>query len=298
MENIEIFGFNALWSPYFFVSIVICVLLYFFLINREGDKFRGREKVTVNQQWIFTTAMVLLYIVKGSPVDLLGHLMFSAHMIQMAILYLLITPLLIISIPAWMWRTVTDLPVIRQAFRFMTKPLFALILFNGLFSLYHFPAIFDFVKSAPLYHTASTLILFFASLFMWWPLLNKFEEKNQLSGILKIGYIFANGMLLTPACALIIFAKVPLYATYYDPRSWMQAMQLCVPAGTLSGLNLTGPEMFNSLPIMEDQQLGGVAMKIIQEIIYGTMLAYVFFKWARQEREKDEYEEGVQKALK
>jgi putative membrane protein len=29
-------------------------------------------------------------------------------------------------------------------------------------------------------------------------------------------------------------------------------------------------------------------MKIIQEIVYGTILAYVFFQWARRERQNDE----------
>ena len=36
-----------------------------------------------------------------------------------------------------------------------------------------------------------------------------------------------------------------------------------------------------------DQQTGGIIMKIVQEIVYGTIIGYVFFKWARREREKD-----------
>lgn len=47
------------------------------------------------------------------------------------------------------------------------------------------------------------------------------------------------------------------------------------------------PEMFNTLPPLEDQQLGAVLMKIIQEAVYGTYLAVIFFQWVRTEREKD-----------
>ncbi|MCD7033928.1 cytochrome c oxidase assembly factor CtaG [Metabacillus sp. GX 13764] len=296
MENISIFGFEALWSPYFFLFITGCTCFYFFLINRKGDKFRKRENVSPKQMMYFTAAMVFIYALKGSPLDLLSHLMFSAHMIQMALLYLLVPPLLIAGIPVWMWKRFTAIPGIRQIFTFFTKPLLALILFNGLFSLYHFPAVFDFLKSGHFFHSAASIFLFFSALCMWWPLFNKFEDKNKLNGLMKIGYIFANGMLLTPACALIIFSKTPLYLTYSDPASWMHAMQLCVPSGTLSGLNLSGPEMFNSLPVMDDQQLGGVAMKIIQEIIYGAVLASVFFNWAKEEREKDKKEEEAYKA--
>nr|WGD90234.1 cytochrome c oxidase assembly protein [Bacillus subtilis] len=34
--------------------------------------------------------------------------------------------------------------------------------------------------------------------------------------------------------------------------------------------------MLNTLPLLEDQQLGAVMMKIIQEIVYGTFLVLFF----------------------
>ena len=104
---------------------------------------------------------------------------------------------------------------------------------------------------------------------MWWPLVNKLDEYKSLSGLKKVAYVFASGVLLTPACALIIFNDQPMYATYSDPAVWMEAMALCVPAGMLANSNLNGPEMFASMSLLHDQQLGGVLMKVIQEIIYG-----------------------------
>ncbi len=107
----------------------------------------------------------------------------------------------------------------------------------------------------------------------------------------KVGYIFADGILLTPACALIIFADSPMYLTYSDPKAWAEALQLCVPPSTLATLNLSGPEMFNSMPLIHDQQLGGVIMKIIQEIVYGVVLAQVFFSWYQKDVEAGKKEE-------
>ena len=83
------------------------------------------------------------------------------------------------------------------------------------------------------------------------------------------------------------FATAPLFATYTDPVAWMKAMELCVPAGTLSDLNITGPEFLHWMPVVQDRQTGGIIMKIVQEIVYGTIIGYVFFRWARREREKD-----------
>ncbi len=278
---LSIFGFEAMWSPYFFVSLVAVTIVYFWLVNRS------KQPTTTKQKTLFVTAIVLLYISKGSPVDLLGHLMFSAHMTQMAVLYLIVPPLLIKGIPSWMFEAVFRIRMIRSIVAFTTKPLIALFLFNGIFSLYHVPLIFDVVKTNMWLHALMTTAIFIAAMMMWWPLVNDVHGFPRLSGVKKVGYIFADGVLLTPACALIIFADTPLYATYYDPAAWMNALALCVPQSTLASLELSGPEMFSSMSLLHDQQLGGVLMKVIQEIVYGVMLFYVFIEWYRKERDEE-----------
>jgi putative membrane protein len=286
--NLEMFGFQALWSPYLLIFTILITFLYFYITGSGRHHFKDSEEISNKQRAFFLSSMILFYLVKGSPVDLLSHLMLSAHMTQMAILYLVIPPILLMGMPAWLLRKVINLRVIKPVFRFISKPLIALFVFNVLFSLYHIPVVFDTIKVDMVYHTTYTSVMFLGAFIMWWPLVNPLPEEQRLSGIKKIGYIMADGMLLTPACALIIFADQPLYATYSEMTAWLAALELCVPAGTLSGLDLGGPELFNALPLVEDQQLGGVIMKIIQEIMYGSILAYVFFGWAKREREKDE----------
>lgn len=292
MPVLDIFGFRALWSPYFLLVLIAVLVGYFLLTVTFQRKFSDSEQLTKKEAVLFTVAIVLLYIIKGSPIDLMGHLMFYAHMIQMAMLFLVIAPLFIVGIPKWIWRKVLSIRMIKHVFRFFTNPLIALILFNGMFSFYHIPLIFDFIKTDMWLHASYTSILFIISVFMWWPLVNDIPEQQSLNGIKKIGYIFANGILITPACALIIFADSPMYQTFSDPSSWLEALRLCVPTTTLSSLNLSGPEMFNSLPLIQDQQLGGVLMKIIQEVVYGTVLAQVFFKWYRKDSAESEQEEN------
>jgi putative membrane protein len=172
----------------------------------------------------------------------------------------------------------------------LTKPLIALIVFNGLFSFYHVPIIFDHVMQTGWLHACYSILLFVVAIFMWWPLLNNLPEHQTLSGIKKVGYIFADGILLTPACALIIFADTPMYATYSDPNVWGQVMSLCVGSANFNSLNLSGPELFSSMSLIHDQQLGGVLMKIIQEIIYGVILGHVFFEWYRKDQADSEAE--------
>ncbi|MGX4609344.1 cytochrome c oxidase assembly factor CtaG [Priestia megaterium] len=289
INNLRMFGFEALWSPYYFLTICLVTVLYFFIVGRWRGNFMGAEAVNRKTKAYFIISMVLLYICKGGPVDLLGHFMFSAHMTQMAIVYLVIPPLFILGIPPWLARSVIYVKGVKHVFKFFTKPLIALLLFNGLFSLYHIPLLFDVIKTNMMLHGIVSVVLFIAAFCMWWPLVNQLEEEQTLSSLKKLGYIFADGVLLTPACALIIFANHSLYATYTDSSAWVQALSLCVPPSMIANLGQLAPEMFNTLPPVEDQQLGGVIMKIIQEIVYGTVLGFIFFQWARKEREKDTY---------
>jgi putative membrane protein len=288
--TLNIFGFEALWSPYFLLSIIFLTAVYFLLTIKYRNLFTSSEPLTKKQAFLFVLSMVLLYAIKGSPIDLMAHLMFYVHMIQMAALVLVVPPLFILGVPAWVWRKVLSLKGIGSLFTFFTKPILALILFNGLFSFYHVPMIFDHIMPNVWLHAGYSILLFVVAVFMWWPLINQLPEQQTLSGIKKVGYIFADGILLTPACALIIFADTPIYAAYTDPHLWGQMMSLCVGSSTFDSLNLSGPQLFSSMSVLHDQQLGGVIMKIIQEIIYGVVLGHVFFEWYDKDKAESERE--------
>lgn len=274
-QELQVFGFRALWSPYFMIFILALAVAYYILFIHRIDEKRASNKQII----FFYSGLVVLYIVKGSPLDLMSHIVFTAHMIQMALFFLLIPIFLIKGIPVWTWKIIFNIPVLKHILRFFTKPLIAVVLFNGMFSFYHVPAIFDFAKSNDITHALIHSVILIAAFFMWWPIFTPIKEMDTLTPLLKIGYIFANGVLITPACALIIFSENGLYATYGASGSWMQALALCVPAEVLSSLSLSGPEMFTNMELTEDQRLGGIVMKITQEVIYSFVLARVFFPW-------------------
>lgn len=284
MMPFSIFGFRALWSPYFFLAIVLLVVLYFLLTKKWRHWFDGTEQVTKKETKYFLASMILLYIVKGSPLDLIGHILFSVHMIQMALLLLGVAPLLIIGIPNFIWRKVFSVKIIDKTVRLLTKPILSLLIFTAAFSMYHYPMILDYIKLSVPLHAVFTITVFLAALVLWWPIVNTLESHPQLHGLKKIGYVILSALLVTPACALIIFVDIPVYETYSSGEAWLQAMALCVPAGTLAGLSISGPELFTNMPTVYDQQLGGIAMKIIQEVIYIGVIAKIFINWYRDEQ--------------
>lgn len=281
---ISIFGFQALWSPYLFGCLLLVTAFYFLLTVTWRKKFKLSEPLKKSEAAYFVLGIISFYIIKGSPIDLLGHIMFTMHMTQMAFLLLLVPIFFIKGIPWWVWKVIVETPVMRTIFKIFTKPLVSIIVFIGLFSVYHLPSVFDTIKLNETYHLAYTAILFISAIFMYWPLLNNVDGQHEMKNMTKLAYIASNAVLITPACALIIFASSPMYGTYSDSDMWLKAMELCVPSSTLSGLTLSGPELFSSMDLLSDQQVGGVLMKIIQEIIFGVILFKIFRKWWSTER--------------
>ncbi|OAS20614.1 cytochrome c oxidase assembly protein [Paenibacillus oryzisoli] len=263
----QIGGFFDLWNPVLLLIVVVIGYSYGRFVVNGMVRANQSEPISMSAQLLFYVGLALFYIGQGSPISYIGHhYLFSMHMLQQTILYLIVPILIWLGTPAWLVRACMKNVVFRGLFTFLTRPLIALFMFNMLFSIYHMPFIMDYLmkNDVPLlaYHT----MLLVTAFIMWFPVFCPLPELNRLNDLKKMAYIFGNGVLLTPACALIIFADTIIYDMYS---------------------NVTVP--FAHLSPLDDQQLGGVIMKILQEIIYGATLAYIFFRWYRRER-KDEDE--------
>ncbi|MRN55474.1 cytochrome c oxidase assembly factor CtaG [Paenibacillus monticola] len=293
MLGLEYFSFVDLWSPLFLAVMLLLVAGYFVLIGPLAGWFPGSTSVPLWRRGLFVCGMIFLYLAQGGPLSLLGHLMFSFHMVSMALSYLVAVPLIMLGIPDFIWRAALRVNPL-QRLSFLARPIVAALLFNGLFSLYHIPVVHDYVMLHFTIHRSYYAVLFLTSALMWWTLINPLPEHRMVDGLGKIGFIFLNMVLLTPACGLIIFADHPLYATYSDPDTWAQAMGYCVAGNPTALLQaFGGPTFFGIMSPKVDQQVGGIAMKFIQEFIFASMLAYVFYHWYKKENGQEDAEASM-----
>jgi putative membrane protein len=263
-ELMQLFRYPANWNLPGNLLTVLVGATYLLLVGPLRRLFPGSTPVRPGKKIWFMSGLLLLYFTLGSPLDLLAHELFSFHMLQMSLLYLVLPPFFLQGIPDWMFRALFRIPGAKPAVSLFTRPIVALFVFNGLLSIYHVPRVFDAVMGDQWLHAVVHILLGIAALFFWWPITAPVEELDRLRGWKRLVYIFAGGALLTPACALIIFSDSPMFALYKE-----------------------GSALAPILPPLEDQQLGGVLMKIIQEISYGIALGYNFFLWVEQERAKE-----------
>ncbi|WP_027086009.1 cytochrome c oxidase assembly factor CtaG [Cohnella panacarvi] len=296
MWGLEYFSFSDLWSPVFMAFMMAVIVLYAFIVGPWRNRFKGNAPVSLGRKLSFIVATVLFYLTMGGPLDLMGHLMFTFHMTNMAIAYMLVPPLLLYGIPDWLWRSMFSAKFWR-IFGFAMNPIVSLGLFVLLFSYYHMPDNHDWIMTHLTVHTLFYIALFISSVTMWWHVFLPVPEWRRMPPLLTLLYIFLGGLLLTPACAMIIFAEEPMFAVYNDPEVWVKAMEYCMvgdPAEVLSRVG--GPAFFNMMSGHDDQQLGGIIMKLLQEFINAFALYIVFMQWYRKERASED-ETGLEPKL-
>ena len=294
----QYFSATDIWSPLFIIATLLIIVCYLGLVGPFREKFEGAAPVSLGRKCSFILGMILLYFVQAGPVNIMSHLMFSFHMVMMSVSYIIVPPLLMYGVPDWLWRKLLDRPWLRKL-KWLMHPILTALLFNVLFSVYHIPAVHDYVMLHYGVHVFYYVLLFITAVMMWWPVINPVPDWEYMSDVKKMGYIFLNGVLITPACALIIFANVPMYGIYTDAETWASAMGYCVsgdPATLLAAFD--GPQFFNWFDLTEDQQLGGILMKLVQETMYGAILFFVFSKWFRREgKDDDDVEESTPSML-
>ena len=131
MLGLNEFDFRAVWSPDVMFIISAIAVLYLLAVGSYRTRwFKQSTQVSTSKKIAMITGLALYYFAHGGPLDLLAHLMFSAHMLSMAISYLIVPPLLIYGLPDWMLRKALGTPKSSGFFHKLMTPIFSLLLFN------------------------------------------------------------------------------------------------------------------------------------------------------------------------
>jgi len=222
--------------------------------------------VTTIQQSYFFIALILLFIVKGTPLDVIGtNYLFSAHVLQLSILYFIIIPLVILSLPTTLLRRFIWNHRMRFTVNLLANPWWTLIAFNGLLSIYLIPTVFNFIHSHIVLSVLAQLILFINATFMWWVIVHPLPEIKGLSHLMRAFYIFLASLALFPIGFYYVIIQKPLFPVY------MEMERVLIPAFTA----------------IYDQQAAGGILKIAQLGSYSIALLIILFAWARIEEKKE-----------
>ncbi|WP_163531422.1 MULTISPECIES: cytochrome c oxidase assembly protein [Halobacillus] len=250
-------------NPILLLSLIVVYIAYLRTMRKISKKRLGERNL--RKKICFLLGLLTIYITLAGPLAILSNnLVFSAHMLQTSLMYIVMPPLILLGMPQGFYHFLDEKIFKPKILRILKSPLINLILFNALWSFYHIPSIYEYFLEEFILLEILHIVLNTSAFLMWIQVLAPEGQINDMSYLKKLGYMFANGLLITPACALIIFGGDVIYPSIFE-----------------------SPQLFPWLGPLQDQRLGGIIMKVVQEFSYGTAITYVFFKWARLERAKD-----------
>lgn len=255
------FSWYELWGPLY---LVFCGLLSYWYFKRVV--FFHRLTITTTHINCFMSAVVLLYLIKGSPLAVIAkHYLFSAHILQLSVLFFAIIPLFILGLPTsflrqyfWHYRT-------RLFMGMLAYPWVNVFLFNGIVTVYLLPPVFNTIQESVLLTLISQVVLMLVAFLMWWVIISPIPEVSHIPYLSRIVYIFFASILLMPIGIFLLIIQKEHYHVY------------AAVAGDL-------------IPFMTaiyDQQLAGGILKVVQLTSYVFALLKIVLTWGKEEDEKE-----------
>ena len=243
------------------------VLGYMWAIAKIGPKRvpDGEEVVSSRQKAWFCCGVAVLYIGSEWPIhDIAEDFLFSVHMVQHTLFTLVAPPMLLLGMPRWMLRALLPAPLM-AAGRVLFKPLIALIIFNVVIAVTHWPRLVNASVASEPTHFGLHVVLVGSALVMWWPVVGRLPELPSLTEPGKMIYLFGQSIVPTVPASFLTFAAEPIFSSYASfPRLW-------------------------GISAVTDQMTAGLLMKIGGGLLLWGIIAVIFFRWhLKEERQTTE----------
>jgi len=252
---------------------------YWIAIVRVGPQFAtpGRPLVSRLQVTCWTLGVLTTWLASDWPVHAVAEQMnYSVHMLQHLLFAMVAAPLLLLGTPAWLARWVLRPPSrLFRTVRWLSRFLPALIVFNLVLVVTHWPALVNASLESPYLHFSVHTVLFVSSLIVWMPVLSPLPEIPRLAAPLRAVYLFLQSVVPTVPASFLTFGAYPLYKFYEGkPHLW-------------------------GLSTLEDQQVAGLIMKIGAGMLLWALIAVFFFRWAADEerRQRPQVREDLEREL-
>jgi putative membrane protein len=253
------------WHPHVDVWLLVIVLAaaYAITVVRVGPRHvaPGHAPVTRLQAVCFSLGVAAVWLASDWPVhDIAEELNYSMHMVQHLVLSMVAAPLLLLGTPAWMLRAILCPPsALFRTVRFLSRFLPALLVFNVVLVLTHWPTIVDASLENHGLHFLVHALIFTTALLIWMPVLSPLPEIPRLSPPPRMIFLFLQSVVPTIPASFLTFGSSPLYHFYERvPHLW-------------------------GLSTVDDQRLAGLIMKLGAGLLLWMLIAVIFFRWAGEE---------------
>ena len=219
------------------------------------------EKPATRRQVLsYTLGVLAIAVASEWPIhDLAERYLLSVHMFQHLLISLVAPPLMLMGMPAWLLRKILSHRPIGWVVRRLARPFFALLIFNTVIVVTHWPLVVNLMLEHHSLHFVGHAVLFASATLMWWPVIAPLAEMPSLSYPGRMVYLFLQSIVPVVPASFLTFGSAPLYRFYTTvPRIW-------------------------GLSVLTDQRIAGLIMKLLGGAILWLAMAIIFFKWYAEE---------------
>lgn len=207
----------------------------------------GRRLEDGGRLWFFFSGLGCFAMALVSPVDYISdHYLLSVHMLQHILLTMVAPPLVLAGLPPAAGRA---LP------RYLLNPWLTVTVFNVVLLGWHWPSLYDETLLNENLHILEHLMFIATAFFFWWPIVGPARDGEGMSDMMKIAYL--------------AFAGVP---------PTVLGMTMALAPATLYSFYSAAPRLFGDISVVLDQQLAGILMFGIGNLIYFVPISRIFMR--------------------
>jgi cytochrome c oxidase assembly factor CtaG/ferredoxin len=211
--------------PWATAGVLITALIY--LHGWRSARLSRPEELPPWRAMCFLGGIAAFWLAIASPLDLLGGLLLSAHMVQHLLLMSVVPPLLLLGSPTvpllrglprpFIQHTVGPLisaKPFKALARFLLHPVTGWLAMNIAYLGWHTPAAYELTLRSQGWHEVEHACFFFTSLLFWWTVLEPWPSKSVWSRWAMVPYLIAADLVNTALSAFLAFSGRVIYPTY------------------------------------------------------------------------------------
>lgn len=247
------------WTPYLGVWLIAGLLIIAYVSGRVWGKRRGLY-CSGRQLASYVGGVAVFWIAADWPLAAIGaSYLLSVHTLQYVLFVFAVPPLMIWGMPPWMLRRLLASKPLASLARMFSRPLVALVTFNGILLVSHVPRVVDGLTVTQAGSFAVNMAWLFSGFVFWWQILAPLPEWKPMHYGGRLLFLLANLLVTTIPASFLIFSEYPIYSLY----------ELAPPFGGLSTI--------------QDQRIAAMIMKILGGLIIVGIGAVLFFRWNRKD---------------
>jgi len=240
------------WDPMTMGALALTLVAYLW-VSQQGPR-------RTSQVACFWAGFLVLVIALLSPIHTGAAYLFWLHMVQHMLLMIVAPPLLVLGMPpnvlGWVYRH----RMLRRIHRIVWSPAPAMLLYNGVFLLWHIPAMYDATLWSTWIHALEHASFVAVGLVFWGVIAFPGARRPALAWrfLMLMGANIINFL----AGLTFAFSTRPFYQPYtHVPRLW-------------------------GFTPLADQQLGGLIMWVGGQMMYAVPILTLLYWWVLRDRDR------------